>query len=155
MLMCLCALVSLVIGASANAQAAPESQPTRWERAWVGGLHALGPVGGSLALGVGLRRPESNPKDRSRLLFAILEPGIGGQRVSLGYAESVGHLAGGWSMRGSLLKLTGEPARRTLLGGELQVLAVLCAGARVGAFRPLGQRERQSTVFLADFSLCL
>jgi len=127
-----------------------------WHFGGGGGLHLFGPVRASLALGVGWQREERALQDRSRFLFAFLEPGLSGSRVSVGYAESVGSIGGGWSARASLLKLTREPSRRLMTGLELQVIAFACLGTRVGAFRPLDRdRHGQRTLWLADLSVCL
>jgi hypothetical protein len=154
-----CRLATLtVLALSANvarAQASDDNPYSGWHPSLAGGLHFFGPLRASIALGGGLRREESLVGDRSQLIFAFLEPGLGGVRVSTGYAESVGTTGGGWSLRASLLKLTNEPRRRTMGGIELQVIPAVCAGARVGAFRELQRGPDRRTVYLADLSLCL
>jgi hypothetical protein len=159
----LAALALLVLSANvAWAQASDDNPYGGWHPSLAGGLHFFGPPRVSIALGGGLRREESSASDRSRMIFAFLEPGLGGSRASVGYAETVGASGGGWSLRASLLKLTNEPRRRTMGGIELQVIPLYCAGARVGAFRELARGEiwqtpipKRRTVFLADLSLCL
>ncbi len=137
------------------AQASDDNPYGGWHPALAGGLHFFGPPRASIALGGGLRREESSVGDRSQLIFAFLEPGLGASRMSAGYAQTVGTSGGGWSLRASLLKLTNEPPRRTMGGIEFQVIPFYCAGTRVGAFRELKNGPDRRTVFLADLSLCL
>jgi hypothetical protein len=140
------------------AQAAPATSDSvpAWHFGWGGGLHFFGPTNASIALGAGFKRDGVEPEDRSRFLFAFAEPGIGAQRLSAGYAESVGSFAGGWSARASWLLLSGEAHHRRYGGIELQVIPLLCLGGRLGAFRPLDRNLSGSgTLWVADFSLCL
>jgi hypothetical protein len=145
--------LSLAVSTSTvRGQAALRDPSTSWRRAWVGGLHVFGPAKGSVALGAGVRREWSS---RSRLFFAVVEPGITGQRISIGYGETVGTSAGGWSVRGSLLQLTSEPARRTLAGVDIQIIPAFCLGSRIGAFRAVKPAGNGTGVLFADLSLCL
>ena len=139
---------------SAQARASSGDAP-RWEFAWGGGLHFFGPTRAALALGGGFRQEGSEQADRSKYLFAFLEPGFGALRVSTGYAESFGSAGSGWSLRGSLLKLLSEPSRRAFVGAEVQGIVIFCVGTRVGAFRPLTRDAGRDLVWLADVSLCL
>ncbi len=142
--------------AAAQAAAADRDSVPGWHFGWGGGLHFFGPTNASMAFGAGLKRDGAEPEDRSRFLFAFAEPGIGAQRLSAGYAESVGSFGGGWSARASWLLLSGEAHHPRYAGIELQVIPLLCLGGRLGAFRPLDRNlSGTGTLWVADFSLCL
>ena len=137
------------------AQQSEPPPPAPWEWTTLGGLHFFGPTRASILFGGGLRRKGPAADARVRLLFAAAEPGFGALRLSAGYAESVGPLAGGWSLRSSLIELTRPEGNPRYAGLEAQLLPAVCLGLRLGAFRSLERGGRSGTLLLADFSMCL
>ena len=146
----------LIAAPTAFCTAEAQTQPaSRWEGTNVGGLHFFGPTRASAAIGVGLRRRSPYPEERSRLLFAMFEPGFGALRLSAGYAESIGSMASGWSLRASAMQLMRVEGKPRYLGGEIQAIVIACLGSRLGAFRSLETGARKETLWIADFSICL
>ena len=87
--------------------------------------------------------------------MVLVEPGLRGGRVSLGYAYA---LRGGFgsfvTARATALRTwrtVGPP--RTLVGGEVQVLPLLAVGPRLGAFVPT--RGPKRTLWILDVGLGL
>jgi hypothetical protein len=138
-----------------SAQASTDPPPPPWEWTTVGGLHFFGPTGASITLGGGLRRKGPAANDRVRLFFGAVEPGFGALRLSAGYAESIGPLASGWSLRSSLLQLLDPEGDPRYAGLEIQAIPLYCVGVRVGAFRSIETPGRKGTLWIADFSVCL
>jgi hypothetical protein len=84
---------------------------------------------------------------KERMVFLAGEPGIGGLRVSAGYARMTGDLGTGFSMRGSLLRTTHRawqaPANTSFGGLEVQWFPLFALGVRVGVFVPLRDSARR------------
>ncbi len=113
-----------------------------------GGLHFGGPIRASAAGGVMFADPHA---DEPRGFFALVEPGLRGGRVSLGYEVSKGNLGSYASLRASLLRTWKAEPERTYAGGELMVLPLFAIGGRLGAFVPTS--GSRTVLWMADLSL--
>jgi hypothetical protein len=118
------------------------------------GVHVAGPVSPSVAVGVWVG---DDPRhDQSGGAIALVEPGLHGGRLSLGYAYA---LRGGFgsfvTARASLLRtwrVEGGP--RNYAGIETQVLPLLAIGPRLGAFIPIDGGPRK-VLWLLDVGIGL
>lgn len=114
----------------------------------VGGLHLGGPVGASLAVGAAI----GIGGERSRDIVLLAEPGLKGDRVSMGYVaiEQLGTIL---SARATFLRMRRDPAPTGYVGLEVQYAPLFVVGARVGAFAPLRRDRGQRPTLLANFSI--
>jgi hypothetical protein len=120
------------------------------------GLHAGGPIRASAVVGVWVGE---NPRhDDASGALLLVEPGLRGGRVSIGYAYA---LRGGFgsfvTARATALRTwraVGGP--RDYAGAEVQVLPILAVGPRLGAFVPIdhGPRPRR-VLWMLDVGLGL
>jgi len=106
------------------------------------GVHAGGPIRASLVAGVWIgddpRREDANG------VVAVVEPGLRGGRVSLGYAYAVSNLGSFVTARASALRTWRVPSGpRTYVGGEVQLLPLLAFGPRLSAFVPADHEPRR------------
>lgn len=106
------------------------------------GVHAGGPIRASVVAGIWIgddpRREDANG------VVAVVEPGLRGGRVSLGYAYAVSNLGSFVTVRASALRTWRVPTGpRTYLGGELQLLPILAFGPRLSAFIPADRNPRR------------
>lgn len=113
-----------------------------------GGWHAGGPVRASLAAGLLFQDLDA---DGARGVITLVEPGLRGGRVSLGYELGLGHLGTFVSGRASVLRTWKVTTPRTYTGVELQVLPLFALGGRLGAFVPTQGTRR--VLWIADVSL--
>ncbi len=113
-----------------------------------GGLHIGGPIRASIAGGVMFVDPHA---DEPRGFFALVEPGLRGGRLSLGYEVSKGNLGSYASLRASLLRTWKAEPVKDYVGGELMVLPLFAIGGRLGAFVPTNGSQR--VLWMADVSL--
>lgn len=125
-----------------------QSTPPRWGN--VAGVHAGSPAIVSVAVGVSrfLGRAQADP-DHGSAVFALLEPGIGAGRVSLGYGYVWGNLGTFWTVRATALRRWRDAAAN-YVGGEVSV-QVLGLGPRIGVFRPLDASVERNTRITIDF----
>ena len=84
----------------------------------------------------------------------LVEPGLRGGRLSLGYAAATGSLGSFVSARASVLRLHEPEQWTTYTGVEMQVLPLFATGLRLGAFRPT-TRGRRGLLWIGDVSLGL
>lgn len=115
----------------------------RWYAGPVG-LHVGVPAGPSLGLGV-LRslscKPAVTCEDRETIGMLIAEPGLNAGRASVGITRVAGGLGNALTARATYLQRWRNTTGR--YGGlELSWQPIVYVGARVGAFRPLGQSNR-------------
>ena len=140
---------ALLILVSSSASAQDSSSSRRWSGA--GGLHFGPPARASVALGV--RRILEHTvatKERYRDIFVVIEPGIGGGRCSVGYADFGGNLGTGWTVRASALRRW-RAASANYLGLEFST-HLLAMGPRLGVFRPV-KPDAERLRLTADFSI--
>lgn len=101
----------------------------------VAGVHYGIPLKWSALLGLGLHVGEG------RTAFLAGEPGIGGWRVSAGYARMTTTLGTGFSVRASLLRTEQRawraPPDTHFAGVEVQLFPLFALGPRIGMFVPL------------------
>lgn len=136
-----------VPAAAQEREAAPSREPQRWE--FARGLHAGTPAVVSLVAGVS-RTVASTPEGWQDV-FLVAEPGIAAGRVSLGYARVRGSLAGGYSVRASLLRRWNE-SPVDYAGAEVSLQALL-VGPRVGIFHRIGGGSTEGLRFTIDLAL--
>lgn len=113
------------------------------------GVHVAGPVRASAAVGVWIG-PDPRRDDASGAV-ALVEPGLHGGRVSLGYALALRGLGSFATARASALRtwrVVGGP--RTYTGIEVQLLPIVAIGPRLGAFVPADRGPRR-VLWLLDF----
>lgn len=115
------------------------------------GVHVGGPARVSAVLGASL----TLDRRREDFLFAALEPGWKGDRVSAGYGRMLSNLGSLASGRATLLRMRHEPAPMTYAGMEAQFAPLFILGLRVGAFTPVRGDRARSPMLLADFSVGL
>lgn len=133
--------------AAALALSAALSRPAAAQQL-TGGWHMGGPVRASLAGGL-LFQPRQ--ADDSRGVLALVEPGLRGGRISLGYEVAFGSLGTFVSGRASVLRTWKVTTPRTYTGVELQLLPLFAMGGRLGAFVPTAGPRR--VLWIADVSL--
>jgi hypothetical protein len=115
----------------------------------IGGLHFGGPVRVSVALGRAWTDWRADP---SKGPMILIEPGLGGHRLSAGYMVARGNLGTFTSARVSWLHLI-RGSKGAYGGLELQYLPLFGIGGRLGAFVPLRpSSERPKFLWIADFS---
>ena len=100
---------------------------------FVGGLHVGSPSIVSLAVGGYRNLSRTAATEYTQDVFALIEPGVNGGRVSVGYGDSYGTFGTGWTMRASLLR-TWRRENATYVGTEGSAM-VLGFGTRLGVFR--------------------
>jgi hypothetical protein len=132
---CLTACALAAAGSAAAATMAHAQTP-------VFGVHAGGPVRASIVAGVWLgddpRHEDANG------VVAVVEPGLRGGRVSLGYAYSVSTLGSFVTARATALRTWRVPTgNRNYVGLEAQLLPLLAIGPRLSAFVPTGHHPRK------------
>lgn len=113
-----------------------------------GGVHVGGPVRASVAAGVLFQAGEAN---EARGVVALVEPGLRGGRVSLGYEVARGQLGTYFGARASVLRTWHVAAQRTYAGLELQLLPLFAMGGRLSAFVPTSGPH--SVLWIADVSI--
>lgn len=116
------------------------------------GVHLGGPVRASLAVGAIWMRPTGGDRGQGPIL--LVEPGLGGHRVSAGYLFARGNLGQFASVRATGLALRGDEWRR-YAGLDLQIQPLFVIGARLGAFVPLQSAVSRRLLWIADVSLGL
>lgn len=113
-----------------------------------GGLHVGGPVRASVAAGVLF---QAHNADEARGVVALVEPGLRGGRVSLGYELSRGQLGTFVGARASVLRTWHVAGPQTYAGLELQLLPLFAMGGRLSAFVPTSGPH--SVLWIADVSI--
>jgi hypothetical protein len=107
------------------------------------GVHVAGPVRASLAVGVWLG--PNLRRDDAGGAIAVVEPGLHGGRLALGYAYALrGEMGSFVTARAAMLRtwrVTGGP--RNYAGLEVQVLPIFAFGPRLGAFVPTDRGPRR------------
>lgn len=116
------------------------------------GLHFGGPVRAALAVGAIWMRPTGGDHGQGPIL--LVEPGLGGHRISAGYLFARGNLGQFASVRATGLALHRDGWRR-YAGLDLQVQPLFVIGGRLGAFLPLQSAATRRLLWIADVSLGL
>ena len=106
------------------------------------GVHAGGPIRASLVAGVWIG-DDPRREDASGALM-VVEPGLRGGRVSIGYAYALSTLGSFVTARASALRTWRVPTGpRTYLGIETQFLPLIAIGPRLSAFIPADRGPRR------------
>lgn len=106
------------------------------------GLHYGAPMRFSIALGATL----DADRRRAQGAIAMIEQGQHGNELSAGYFRMIGRYGTGFSVRGAVLRTSGEPweanPHTTYVGGEVHLQLFLGVGGRAGLMR---RASREST----------
>ena len=126
-------LFAVASAASAAAQGASDRQSSRLSPAF--GVHYGTPMRFSISLGGALDLGARG----NRGVLALIEQGQHGNELSAGYYRMVGRFGSGFSLRGAVLRTSGEPwnadPHTTYVGGEAHLMVILGVGGRVGFMR--------------------
>jgi hypothetical protein len=118
------------------------------------GVHGAGPIRASLAAGVWIGEHHPRHDDASGMI-AVVEPGLRGGRVSLGYAYSLSGLGSFVTGRATALRTWRMPGGpRNYAGAEVQLLPLFAVGARLSAFVPVDRGPRR-VLWLLDAGIGL
>jgi hypothetical protein len=126
-------LLAALLPSYAAAQQVSEPEPSRFSPAY--GLHYGMPLRFSVAVGgsYDLDRHGDNG------VVALVEQGQHGSEASAGYFHTLGQFGAGVSLRGAVLRTSGEPwnadPHTTYVGGEVNLQIILGVGGRAGIFR--------------------
>jgi hypothetical protein len=142
----LIALLALLGSSRAGAQTgAPAGSQTGDETSRLApayGVHYGLPMRFSIALGGTL----DMDRRRTQGAIAMLEQGQHGNELSAGYFRMIGRYGSGFSVRGAMLRTSGEPweanPNTTYVGGEVHLQLILGVGGRAGLLR---RASREST----------
>ena len=92
-------------------------------------------------------------------VVAMVEPGLQGGELSVGYFRMLGRFGSGYSVRGALVRTRGEPweasPNTTYAGVEAHVMLVFGIGARVGYLRRVSTRVDTVHDNVASFGLSI
>ena len=126
-------LLAAAAPAAARAQRASDSHSSRLSPAF--GVHYGTPMRFSISLG-GAYDFDARGNDG---VVALVEQGQHGNELSAGYFRMVGRFGSGFSLRGAVLRTSGEPwnadPHTTYVGGEAHLMVILGVGGRVGFMR--------------------
>lgn len=126
---------------SSSARADDEEDLTKWHRdQCLGGLTYGGPLKLAVAWAGGLRKERDNGQDMC--LFVSPKVGLGGARMSVGFAHTLGTFGSGVAVSGGILRTFGAPSyadrMSTYAGGSLHVFPILGIGLELGSYHRLG-----------------
>lgn len=148
------AILAAVLPFHAGAQAgpSPDSDPHISPAL---GVHYGSPLRLSLAVGA-LVDASTHRNDG---LLVLVEPGLQGSELSVGYFRMFGQLGSGYSLRAAALRTLGEPwnasPNTTYVGGEGQLMLVFGVGLRAGYLRRVSKRVDDSHDNLATVGLSI
>jgi hypothetical protein len=127
------AAIVVLLPPRAAAQRRDDSDLSRLAVAY--GLHYGTPMRFSVALGATLDTDER----RTQGAIAVVEQGQHGSELSAGYFKEIGRYGTGFSLRGAVLRTSGEPwnadPHTTYVGGEVHLQLFLGVGGRAGLLR--------------------
>jgi hypothetical protein len=133
-------LLSVALPACALAQRTSDTRSPQFSPAF--GLHYGTPMRFSVSAGGMLDFNRS----RSRGAIALIEQGQHGTEFSAGYFHMLGQFGSGYSLRGAVLRTSGEPwnadPHTTYVGGEVHLLLLFGVGGRAGFFRRASSTSR-------------
>ncbi len=139
------ALVLLLVPLWAGAQRPPREEDSDLSRLAIAyGLHYGTPMRFSVALGATL----DLDRRRSHGVLAVVEQGQHGSEFSTGFFQEIGRYGTGFSVRGAVLRTSGEPwnadAHTTYVGAEAHLQLFLGVGGRAGFLRRVSRLSNGS-----------
>ncbi|CAN5813892.1 hypothetical protein BH11GEM1_BH11GEM1_16680 [soil metagenome] len=119
------------------------------------GVHYGSPLRLSLAAGVMV----DASKHRNDGLLVMVEPGLRGGELSVGYFRMFGQLGSGYSVRAAALRTRDDPwnasPNTTYAGGEGQLMIAFGVGLRAGYLRRVSRRVDDSHDNLATVGVSI
>ena len=138
----LAALIVVLVPPRAAAQRKDDSDLSRLAVAY--GLHYGTPMRFSVALGATL----DLDRRRTHGVLAVVEQGQHGSEFSTGFFQEIGRYGTGFSVRGAVLRTSGEPwnadPHTTYVGAETHLQLFLSVGGRAGFMRRASRQSNGS-----------